>query len=54
MDTWAITLIITLVLGFIIGNLMLLKHSANMKLPDKVLQEIKKKKEEEELKNKSH
>lgn len=52
MDTWAIILIISLVLGIIVGNLMLLKHSANMKLPEKVLQDIKKKKEE--LGNKDH
>jgi uncharacterized membrane protein YqgA involved in biofilm formation len=33
MSTWIVVVIITLVLGFIIGNILLLKQSANQKLP---------------------
>lgn len=51
MDTWVITLIIIVVLGFIIGNIMLLKHTAHMKIPESVLQELEKRKKEDK---KSH
>ena len=33
MSGWAIFAIISLVLGIIVSNIMLLKHTANMKLP---------------------
>ncbi|WP_354625723.1 DUF2897 family protein [Psychromonas sp. MME2] len=41
MSTWSLLLLIMLILGVIVGNLMLLKHSANMKLPDNVIKSIK-------------
>ena len=33
MSTWIVVVIITLVLGFIIGNILLLQQSASQKLP---------------------
>jgi uncharacterized protein YneF (UPF0154 family) len=33
MNIWIVVVIITLVLGLIIGNILLLKQSANQKLP---------------------
>jgi len=52
MSSWALFLLITFVLGIVVSNIMLLKHSAKMKLPDDVVQAIaKKKKQEEQKKN---
>ena len=33
MSIWIVVMIITLVLGLIIGNILLLKQSANLKMP---------------------
>lgn len=41
MNGWVIAIIIILILGIIISNLMLLKQTANMKLPESVLRSIK-------------
>ncbi|MGB5443905.1 MAG: DUF2897 family protein [Psychromonas sp.] len=46
MNGWALTLLITLVLGVVVSNLMLLKHSAKMKVPKSVLDAIQKKKQQ--------
>ena len=43
---WVIFIII-LVLGIIVSNLLLLKQTANMKIPDDVLKAIKEKKQRE-------
>lgn len=43
---WVIFIII-LVLGVIVSNLLLLKQTANMKIPDDVLKAIKEKKQRE-------
>lgn len=48
MNSWGLFLLIVLVLGIVIGNIMLLKHSANMKLPESVRKAIKDKKEKRE------
>ncbi|WP_372880448.1 DUF2897 family protein [Psychromonas sp.] len=45
MNGWAVTLLIALVLGVIVSNLMLLKHTAKMKVPKEILDAIQKKKE---------
>jgi uncharacterized membrane protein affecting hemolysin expression len=45
MNGWAVTLIIVFILGIIISNLMLLKKTANMKVPESVLRAIKERKE---------
>ncbi len=45
MNGWAVTLLIALVLGVIVSNLMLLKHTAKMKVPQEILDVIQKKKE---------
>lgn len=34
MSGWAVFLIIALVLGVIVSNIMLVKYTANMKMPD--------------------
>lgn len=44
MNGWMLFLIISLVLGIIIGNILLLKHSAKMKIPERVLKSIHEKK----------
>jgi hypothetical protein len=49
MNGWLLFLVITLVLGIIVSNLLLLKHSAKMKLPDRVLKAIEEKKEAERI-----
>lgn len=49
MNGWALFLLIAVVLGIIVGNLLLLKHSANMKLPEEVRQAIAKRKAAEAL-----
>lgn len=43
---WVI-FIIVLVLGIIVSNLLLLKKTANMKIPDSVLKAIKDKKQQD-------
>lgn len=43
---WVI-FIILLVLGIILSNILLLKHSANMKMPDSVIKAIEEKKQRE-------
>lgn len=48
MNSWGLFLLIILILGIVVGNIMLLKHSANMKLPESVKKIIKKKNEEEQ------
>jgi len=45
MNGWAVALIIIFILGIIIANLMLLKQTANMKVPEAVLRAIQEKKE---------
>jgi uncharacterized membrane protein affecting hemolysin expression len=45
MNGWAIALIIIIILGIIISNLLLLKKTANMKVPDAVLRAIKEREE---------
>ena len=49
MNGWMLFLLIALVMGIILGNILLLKHSAKMKLPDSVLKAIEEKKEAERL-----
>ncbi|MEI6897697.1 MAG: DUF2897 family protein [Psychromonas sp.] len=44
MNGWLVFLIISLVLGIIVSNLLLLKQSAKIKIPDSVLKAIKEKK----------
>lgn len=44
MSGWTIFIIIALVLGVIISNLMLLKHSAKMPLPEHIRKAIEEKK----------
>lgn len=44
MSGWGVFLLIALVLGIVLSNLMLLKHSANMKLPESVRRAIAEKK----------
>ncbi|MFQ3176372.1 MAG: putative membrane protein affecting hemolysin expression [Psychromonas sp.] len=41
MNGWAVALIIIFILGIIISNLLLLKKTANMKVPEAVLRAIK-------------
>ena len=43
MGSWSLVLLILFVLGIIISNIMLLKHSAKMKLPAEVSKAIQKK-----------
>ncbi|WP_022941481.1 DUF2897 family protein [Psychromonas hadalis] len=50
MNGWGVFLIIALVLGIIISNLMLLKQSAKIKIPERILKEIAEKKQAEKLK----
>ena len=45
MNGWAVALIIIFILGIIIANLMLLKQTANMKIPESVLRAIQERKE---------
>ncbi|WP_083761745.1 DUF2897 family protein [Psychromonas ingrahamii] len=45
MKGWAVALIIIFILGIIISNLLLLKQTANMKVPGSILRAIKEKKE---------
>lgn len=52
MNGWMLFLLIAFVLGIIISNILLLKHSAKMKLPDSVLKSIKEKKQAEEIEQK--
>jgi len=57
MNGWAVALIIALVLGVIVSNLMLLKNTANMKVPEEILRAIKDRKAkalEEEKKTKKN
>lgn len=49
MSGWAIFFIISLVLGVIVSNLLLLKQTAKHKIPDHILKSIAEKKKEEEL-----
>ena len=48
---WVI-FIIVLVLGIIVSNILLLKQSANMKIPDSVIEAMQKKKDREEAEQK--
>lgn len=50
MNGWIVFLIMTLLLGIIVSNLLLLKQSEKMKLPDSVLKAIKERKEAKKLK----
>lgn len=43
MSSWALFLLITFVLGIVISNILLLKHSAKMKLPKNVMRAIEEK-----------
>ena len=52
MNGWAVALIIIFILGIIIANIMLLKQTANMKVPESVLRAIQERKEEEQEKEK--
>ncbi|HEY5714891.1 MAG TPA: DUF2897 family protein [Psychromonas sp.] len=45
MNGWAVALLIILVLGVLVSNLMLLKHTAKMKVPKEILDAIQKKKD---------
>lgn len=47
MSTGWVIFIVVIVLGVILSNILLLKQSANMKLPDSVKKAIKDKKEKE-------
>mgnify|MGYP001214747419 CR=1 FL=1 len=47
MSSWALFLLITFVLGIVVSNIMLLKHSAKMKLPKEVMQAIEERKKKE-------
>lgn len=47
MSGWMLFLVIAFVLGIIVSNILLLKHSSKMKLPDSVLKAIEEKKIEE-------
>lgn len=47
MNGWAVALIIIFILGIIIANIMLLKQTANMKVPESVLRAIQERKEKE-------
>jgi len=49
MSTGWVIFIVVIVLGVILSNILLLKQSANMKLPDSVKKAIKDKKEKEAL-----
>lgn len=44
-----VTFIIVLVLGIILSNILLLKQSAKMKVPDHVLKAIKEKQDKEQV-----
>lgn len=48
MNGWMLFAVISLVLGIIIANILLLKQSANMKLPDSVRKAIEEKKQAEQ------
>lgn len=48
MNGWAVALIIIFILGIIIANIMLLKQTANMKVPESVLRAIQERKELQE------
>lgn len=43
MNGWALFLLIVFVLGIVVSNIMLLKHSAKMKLPKNVMRIIEEK-----------
>jgi uncharacterized membrane protein affecting hemolysin expression len=49
MNGWAVALIIIFILGIIIANIMLLKQTANMKVPESVLRAIQERREKELL-----
>jgi len=49
MNGWMVFLIIALVMGVIVSNLLLLKQSAKMKIPESVLKSIATKKQAEQL-----
>ena len=49
MSGWAVFLLIVLVLGIVLSNIMLLKHSAKMKLPESVRRAIAEKKLKEKM-----
>lgn len=49
MNGWALFLLIALVLGIIVSNIMLLKHTANTKLPADVIRAIAERKMKEKL-----
>ena len=48
MSNLGITLLIILVLGIIVGNIVLLKHSAKFEIKRDVKTEVKKKKDDDE------
>ena len=49
MSGWLIFLIIALVLGVILSNIMLLKHTAKMEIPASVIKAVKERREAEQL-----
>ncbi len=49
MSGWMIFFIISLVLGIIVSNLLLLKQSAPKKIPDHILKKIAQKRQQEKL-----
>lgn len=44
MNGWVLFFLIIFVLGIVISNIMLLKHTAKMKLPESVMRAIEEKK----------
>jgi len=50
MSSWALFLLITFVLAIALSSIMLLKHSAKMKLPDHIGHVIAQKKKQQEQK----
>ena len=52
MSTGWVIFIIVLILGVIVSNILLLKQSANMKIPDSVVEAMQKKKDREEAEQK--
>lgn len=49
MSGWSIFFIISLVLGIIVSNLLLLKNSAKNKIPDEILKAIADKKAKQKI-----
>lgn len=50
MNGWILFLLIAFVMGFIFSNILLLKQTAKMKVPDSILKSIAEKKAAEKLK----